>query len=236
MGKNSEGSGKNDVVYILKRDVEPDELRYSLRSLQNFPHGKVWFFTGSPAGFKPDRHVPFEQTGLRKWEKATSTYRAIAETDEVSEDFWMFNDDFFILEPVEDLPYMYHGRLAALIASIRSKHGASSYSRMLDRARLQLEERKLDSLNYCLHVPMLFNKKKVLEVLKEFPNSPMFRSLYGNYCKVGGVEANDCKVYDLESVPAEGQKLCSTYDVSFKDGKAGEWIRQRFPDPSKWEE
>lgn len=35
-----------DAVYILKNDIDPSELRYSLRSLENFPHGKVWFFKG----------------------------------------------------------------------------------------------------------------------------------------------------------------------------------------------
>lgn len=231
-----EAPGNRDVVYILKKDVEPDELRYSLRSLQNFPHGKVWFFTGCPAGFKPDRHVPFRQTGTRKWEMATSAFRAIAETDEVSEDFWMFNDDFYILEPVEDLPYMFHGCLAGLIKSIHEKHKVSTYARCLDQARIALEDKRFDSLNYELHVPMLFKKRKVLEVADAFPNRTMFRSLYGNYWKVGGIEANDVKIYDAESVPAEGQTLLSTHDGSFRNGRAGEWLRQRFPEPSEWEE
>ena len=40
---------KYDVVYILKNDVKPDEIRYSLRSIeQNLEHGNVWFFGGIP--------------------------------------------------------------------------------------------------------------------------------------------------------------------------------------------
>ena len=51
----------NDIVYILKNDVEPNELRYSLRTVEkNFPHGRVFFFCGCPQGITPDRFVPFE--------------------------------------------------------------------------------------------------------------------------------------------------------------------------------
>ena len=236
MGTGAGYSGKHDVVYILKSDVSPEELKYSLRSLENFPHGKVWFFTGCPNGLKPDRYVPFKQIGEWKWQMATSTYRAIAETDEVSDDFWMFNDDFFILEKVDGLPYMYHNDLMWLINDIRKRHSVSTYSRQLDRARMELEFKRMGTLNYCLHVPMLFNKEKVLKTMKEFPNSPMFRSLYGNMWNVGGVDVPDVKIYDMESIPQKGQILLSTYDESFKHGKVGEWIRTRFQNKSRWEE
>lgn len=47
---------KYDIVYILKNDVKPDEIRYSLRSIeQNLEHGNVWFFGGIPEGIRPDR-------------------------------------------------------------------------------------------------------------------------------------------------------------------------------------
>ena len=228
------GAENRDIVYILKDDVEADELRYSLRSLENFPHNKVWFFCGCPKGIRPDEYVPFKQTGNRKFEKATSTYRAIAESG-VTDDFWMFNDDFFILEKVEDFPYMYNGTLAEYIEFIRTRNRVHPYARRLDRTRVNLESKGLGTLNYALHIPMLFNKEKVLETLREFPDDPMFRSLYGNLHKVGGVEENDCKICDMETIP-EGWKLVSTYEDSFKNGKVGEWIRAKFPTPSRWEE
>lgn len=226
------GESVKDVVYILKKDVAPDELRYSLRSLQNFPHGKVWFFSGCPEGLRPDRFVPFEQSGRQKWWMATSTYRAICETDEVTDRFWMFNDDFFILEKVEELPYMYNGHIADLVGFARSR--SPVYARRLRETRIELEKQGLDTLNYALHVPMLFEKTKVLEVLDAFPNCPMFRSLYGNYWKVGGIETKDVKVSTPNGLP-DGP-LCSTSDKSFREGAVGEFIRNRFNTPCKWEE
>ena len=224
-----------DVVYILKADAGAEELRYSLRSLENLPHGRVWFFCGCPNGLEPDEHVPFVQTGISKWEKATSTYRAIAQTEGVTDDFWMFNDDFFVMEPVQNIPYMFYGTLADKVAGIRARTGFSHYADRLDRTRLELERRGMSSLNYALHVPMRFNKAKVLEVLNEFPRCPMFRSLYGNYCRVDGIEAEDVKIRDMGAGLKEGQTLVSTGDASFMNGRIGDIIRNTFTNKSRWE-
>lgn len=223
-----------DVVYILKKDVQPDELRYSLRSVErNFPHGRIFFFCGRPEGINPDAFVPFTQTGATKWEKATSTYRKICESD-VSEDFWLFNDDFFIMERITELPYMYRGTLKERIDDLRARRGNSSYCMNLEGARLELESLGFDSLDYALHVPMLINKQKALETLDTF-KSPMFRSLYGNYAEVGGIKADDVKIYSA-GLPQPGQALLSTSDASFKFGRVGKIIRDKFSERSQWEE
>ena len=216
-----------DVVYILKKDVQPDELRFSLRSVErNFPFNRVFFFCGRPEGINPDVYVPFEQIGATKWEKATSTYRKICESD-VSEDFWLFNDDFFIMERIDDLPYMYKGTLKERIDDLRDRRGNSSYC-------MNLEGCGFDSLDYALHIPMLINKQKSIETLNTF-KSPMFRSLYGNYAKVGGIKADDVKIYSA-GLPQPGQALLSTSDASFKFGRVGKIIRDKFSERSQWEE
>lgn len=224
-----------DIVYILKKDVEPNEIKYSLRSVeQNFPHGKVWFFCGRPAGIEPDRYVPFEQIGRTKWQKATSTFRAICTTEEVSDDFWLFNDDFFVLEPMDDPPYMIRGTLAERVADLRAQYQISAYAAQLDKARKELASKGYTTYDYALHIPMLINKQKALEVLDKF-RSPMFRSLYGNYCGVGGVTVPDVKIYEPKGIPEPGQKFVSTCEASFDHGEVGSYIKERFKEPSKWE-
>ena len=231
------GTNNKDVVYILKNDIQPDELRYSLRSVgQNFPHGKVWFFGGCPKGITPDVYVEYHQQGRTKWEKATSTYRAICNTEEVSEDFWLFNDDFYILEKVSDLPMMYRGTLAERVKDLVDKHGAiTPYCSQLIKTEEALRAKNLDTLDYAIHTPMLINKKKALETLDAFPTCPMFRSLYGNYTEAGGIQTDDVKIYDTFTLPKEGQTLLSTSDTSFRTGRVGKYIRDRFTEPSRWE-
>ena len=91
---------KIDVVYILKADIDPYELRYSLRSVEkNFPFRKVWFVCGQPKGFEPDGRIVHKQTGDTKWEKARSSLLKVCASEEITEDFYLFNDDFFVMKP-----------------------------------------------------------------------------------------------------------------------------------------
>ena len=129
----------NDIVYILKNNTGSEELRYSLRSVeQNFPHRKVWFFGGCPRDISPDVYVKIQQRGGTKWERSTNTLRIACETEDLTDDFWLFNDDFFILEPVRSLPYMVRGRLETRINEIISRRVIHKYADDLEEARQQL--------------------------------------------------------------------------------------------------
>ena len=225
----------NDVVYILKNNISSDELRYSLRTVErNFPHRKVWFFGGCPKDIRPDEYVKIDQRGLTKWERSTNTLRVACETEDLTEDFWLFNDDFFVLEPVRSLPYMVRGELATRIQDIVSRRVIHKYADNLEEARKQLEAKGCSTLDYALHVPMLINKQKALEVLDTF-RSPMFRSLYGNYWNVGGIVTRDVKIHKTTGLPEAGQLLVSTNDTSFSEGEVGKLIKSRFTEPCKWE-
>lgn len=227
-----------DIVYILKADVEPDEIRFSIRSVcRNFPYRKIWFFGGKPEGIEPDMFKPVNQKGTESWRKVTYTIEQVCGTPGVTDDFWLFNDDFFIMKPLEDLPPLYNGTLLERIEELRSRYpGAQSlYSIRLMRARAQLEEVDYTTLNYAVHVPMLINKKKALRTIRKFPRSPMFRSLYGNMWDVGGINRPDVKIFDNETEPDPDCDLLSTGDTSFREGKVGEFIRSRFPEPCRYE-
>ena len=130
---------------------------------------------------------------------------------------------------------MYQDNLEDRIAKLRATRNVSGYANCLESARDTLENAGLSTFNYALHVPMLINKYKAIEVLDAFPNCPMFRSLYGNYWGVGGVNTKDVKITDIEKVPSQRQALCSTSDESFKSGAVGEFIRNKFTEPSTWE-
>ena len=126
-----------DIVYILKKDIQSDELRYSLRSLKNFPHDKVWFFGGIPEDLKPDRAVYVEQRGTTTWAKVRNTIELVCRTREVSDDFWLFNDDFFVMKPVDEWTPKYDRTLYRRVEQIKSRHnGAGSlYTAQLEITR-----------------------------------------------------------------------------------------------------
>ena len=90
---------KYDIVYILKNDISSDEIRYSLRSVcENFPFKRIIFIGGCPEGIKPDVYIPHEQTGSTKWQRARSSLLKILKDENISDKFFLFNDDFYVLK------------------------------------------------------------------------------------------------------------------------------------------
>ena len=228
----------NDIVYILKEDAEADELRYSLRSVcENFPYREIWFYCGKPEGITPDHYVPFRQKGIMAWEKVTSTIEEICKNRKISDDFWLFNDDFFIMKPVEDMPTYYDGTLLKRIQQIEKRRGnvSSLYSYQLRNTRDALMEDSYKTFNYAVHMPMLINKKKALQTIRKYPKIAMFRSLYGNMHNVGGKQHVDVKIFD-EKKPKKDADFLSTTEKSFKVCPVGEFIREKFPDKCKYED
>lgn len=234
--------GKYDIVYMLKEAPDNEELVYSLRSIEeNFSYKNVWFCGGCPDNLNPDRLMRINQTGLDKWEKVRNMLRFVCENDEITEDFWLFNDDFFVLKQIdENMPAQFNGELLPYVESIERKNGTSdAYTNRLREAAITLKGMGLGTLNYEVHKPMLINRKKALEVLDRFSGVPAFRSLYGNYWKVGGVTRHDMKIkvlnfnkmYFVENF----WDFVSTSDESFRDGEVGRFIRYRFNKVSRFE-
>lgn len=224
-----------DIVYVLQDHPPTEELRYSLRSLVNFPHRDVWFVCGVPDGIKPDHQIRHEQRGASNWQKSTSSVYLACQNKNITDDFWLFNDDFFVMKPVKNMKPIYNGTLYRRIQELEQKNlGKTLYSRELERVYNILMDDGYGTLNYAVHMPMLINKKKALAVINQYPDAPSFRSLYGNVCKVGGVNRKDVKVLSHTEVP-KGKTFLSTTDTAFRDGKVGEYIRECFPEQSRFE-
>lgn len=229
----------HDIVYILKEDVKPDELRYSLRSVcENFPYNKVWFYCGKPDGITPDEYVPFQQQGVMVWEKTTSTVKEICKNNKITNDFWLFNDDFFIMQPVSDMPIYYDRTLFRRIQQIeKRRQGASSlYSMQLKLTRDALQNEGYKTFNYAVHMPMLINRKKGLAVINKYPKLHMFRSVYGNVYNIGGEQHADVKIVKKDMKPAEDCDFLSTGDTPMSETEVGRFIMARFPNKCKYED
>ena len=229
---------KSDIVYILKNNYTSVEIIYSIRSVcANFPYRQIWFYGGEPENITADHVVKFVQDGHNKWQKVNNTIRKICHNDEITEDFWLFNDDFFVMKKVKKVEPMVGGTLwmrAQTISKIYGNHDTKYSNQLRDCART-LRDNGYDRLDYALHVPMLINRKKALMTLDKFPQCPMFRSLYGNHHKIGGVITKDVKIQNDYDVPSGDEVFLSTSDDSFTNGKVGEYIRNAFPDKCKYE-
>lgn len=223
-----------DIVYFLKDSINNEELRYSLRSLCNFPHAKVWFYGGCPKGLKPDHHVYVKQDQNNKWNNVSLMLRLACKNDDISSNFWLFNDDFFIMEKISSPTNYYRGDFYKRIVQLEDKYNRMTpYSQMLRKTAQELESLGLDTKDYSLHIPMLFNKNKALELFR-ITDCCGFRSLYGNYCNLAHETMSDCKIVENNKAWLGGCYL-STDEKSF-EGAVGQQIKAIFTHKCKYEE
>lgn len=224
----------NDIVYFVKDTEVNEELRYSLRTLHNFPHRKVWFYGGCPNGLKPDYHVIVNQDQPTKWQNIFKMFKMACYNTDITKDFWLFNDDFFIMKKITEECNYFDGDLYKRVVTLEDKHnGITPYSQQLRYTLQELEGMGCTTINYALHCPMLINRKKGQE-LCNIINGPMIRCAYGNYFKIGGKQSSDFKIDGLDKKYKDKTYL-STNDKSFK-GVVGVQIRQLFPHKCKYEE
>ena len=188
-----------DVVYICKPG-DNEELRYSIRSVvKNLPHDKIWVVGGKPNWYIGN-HIPVSQN-RSKYVNAKNNLRAICNSPEISESFILMNDDFYIINKIDTLPNTHGGFLLDKIRNYKINNGLdpniSVYGRMLIKTE-SLIYRKIKNkvINYELHVPMIMEKKKLSKIMLL---DGLWRSVYGNFYNVGGIEMDDVKVYGLNS-------------------------------------
>ena len=229
-----------DIVYCLKEKPFHEEFRYSLRSLKNLPHKNVWLYGACPdwANLEAIKHIEVEQNKGNKWFNVSDMLEQICQNNSISEDFIWFNDDFFVLKKIDQLDYFYDRTLSARVTDFYKlgwQKMNTSYTRRLQVASRALKWNKQSTLNYELHLPMIFNRKKLQQVIKKFPQVGAKRSLYGNCFVKNSIERNDIKIYTLEEKPKRGQDFVSTSDLSFIDGEVGKYLRRKFKEKSEYE-
>lgn len=219
-----------DVVYVVRFSRHSEELRYSLRSLANLPHGKVWIAGHMPEWVTGVEHIRTSRKPGSHVDAKTNL-RAACEHPDVSEEFIYFNDDFFVMQPMDSLPVMHRGPIANVVGM------ATAYQRAVKKGLAILQARGIaEPLMYDLHAPMTVTKTGMLEALDIARADPMLqeRTLFGNLQGVGGQKAHNHKVHRQDRGWSSWPFL-STNDHTFRTLPVGEFIRGRFPERSPYE-
>jgi hypothetical protein len=239
-----------DFVYLIKIDPENDseELRYSLRSLRNIPHGKVVI-----AGEKPDwvtnvLFIPIEQSKTKSKNVAMNLRAAVASSD-VSEEFVIMNDDFFIMHPMTEIPITNFGTMESIINQYTHRYPEETpYIMSMKKLYEVLKEKGITNpVSYELHMPMVMSKSNIRRLYQEVSGSLyQIRSYYGNYFNIGGKTVADVKVFveprhndplyvqDPELYLSQQSFLSST-GGAFKSGRPGDFVRSQFSEKSEYE-
>jgi len=240
-----------DFVYTFKEDHENDseELRYSLRSLANIPHGRVFIVGEKPQWAQNVIHIPVAQDKSKN-ENVGLNIRTAVTSQAISDDFVLMNDDFFFMKPFDSLPVWHFGDMKHVIEHYERRYQEeTAYISNMRHSYSLLQKLGIQQpISYELHAPMIINKHKAREMLDQFQNRRMyqFRSLYGNLYAVGGEETADFKVfldpvhnspaYNLQPISyLEQQAFLSATGGSFKRGDVGKFIRHTFSEKCTYE-
>lgn len=225
---------KMDVVYFVKDGIHNDELRHSIRSVcKNMPYRRIWIFGGCPKNIVPDVRVRVEQEGKTKWDKVHAMFKMAAENKEISDDFVLMNDDFFVMKPITKIDTIHRGLLEDHVKVL----GTGQYRRMLEGIDAELKKRGKSTYSYELHTPFVYNKKKLLKLLNDNPNLRCTRTMYGNLYKIGGKRASDVKIFSsTPDFDYENTTFLSTDDPMVKPTcDTWRYIMKQFPGQCKYE-
>ena len=233
-----------DVVYIVKASENNPELLHSLRSVaKNLPHRRVWIVGYRPRWVAAD--VGYVQT-IQRGPKHSNTWQnwvSATRCPDISDEFVLFNDDFFVTKPTDDLPTVHRGPLGEMI-DWYARHRLTSHRQRaaVTRRALQRAGRAEPLYSYELHTPMVINRHILAEGVALLNSGRSTagvniakRTFYGNLAGVGGERSPDVKVMKgAEGLPEVSLPFLSTSPHSWT-GLAGGWIRQLFAEPGRYE-
>lgn len=233
-----------DIVYLLKNSPTNEELTYSLRSLVNLPHDKVFLVGGCPTNIDKTKitHIPTLQ-GNNKFHNTTKSIQIVSHNESLSENFILMNDDFFILKPIRDLEKelnLCRGTIEEVEKDYLAKNNGqvNEYLTGMQQTRVYLQDIGFKyPLSYELHIPMVLNKKRVLDMFSmpylDSINILHWRSVYGNRFLKDSQIIQDVKVLKNYFYPLGSDKFLSSEDNSWPRVKT--YIAQIFKDKSIYE-
>jgi hypothetical protein len=224
-----------DIVYLVRPGEVNEPLRFSLRSLANVDHDRVWLVGHKPRWVSGVEHLPTVQDSER-FENTLAGVMAACTHPDISEDFQLWNDDFYALKPTT-IPLWHNGPIAE---NERRNRNRASWLEGKQQTLHLLRGWGFDPVyDYSVHVPMVFNRQLMADALARAAETTPIRALhrrtlYGNLHQVGGQLHGDVKILNKNDVPTPDQAWVSSGDRSF-NGNLGRALRDLFGDPSPYE-
>ncbi len=194
-----------DVLYAVRHGERNDSLALSLRSLANLPHRRVFI-----AGFCPSwvRNVTVVEVPRRanKFDSIEENVRRGLQHPEMGEDIIYMNDDFYITQPIDQVPITHGG-------PIETYNGVQELKirmrRTLSALRGLFNEQELFTYD-GVHMPLRLDRKGACLCLSDIPPGCLWRTWYGNNMPIGGEQVPNTKYKGKFPPPPELPTFLST--------------------------
>ena len=232
-----------DIVYILGSGStwQDNEIRYSLRSVeQNVKDlGNVFVVGEKPDWLQNIIHIACPDSYGIKWRNAYTKISLVCKNSELSDEFLLMNDDFFILKPIMASEYPYY------FSSVLTQAGS------IAKAKFLTTPEKLAShvsfygkmvRNFSVHRPIRYDKNKFLAMPKLDLAMTGFsvRGFYGNYYGLPAIQCRDITLSPLMKETDYDKATDNRTDISIfsetaRTASFQNWIKSKFPLPSRFE-
>lgn len=253
-------SRRYDVLYFMAESKWGEELKYSLRSFEEyFPQlGKVWIFGHLPDYIDPAKvmHIPEPQWSKPPVFVESAALRVV--NDQVkglSEDFILAQDDNYLLRAAK---YEDFGPLQLENMDEVKNRGVSPWKSMLWRTFDLLKFMGHSVYNYESHTPHQFNRTQLRAISQKFLpielaathryHSVCIRTAYWNILldaspkpvrkavdyRVGFVRPEDSATVEQIASDLEGRLLMYHDDAGLSDALKS-FLATRYPNKSKFE-
>lgn len=225
-----------DIVLPCRNGDNP-ELRYALRSInQNMPHGHIWIIGAWPAWLKDSEHLTRIRRPKQRHKYATTRahYRYACQSPRISDPWVMWNDDFFLLRPIDQIPVLHWGPLDRAVTRFSSWTSRWANG-MRDTAKLLKDlQPGTKHLCYDLHTPLTIHSASMLRALELGGRIPAahIRTLYGNLAHIGGTYHPDPKTYNAPNNP---KTWLSSHESTFIHAILPTLKHRGLTTPADWE-
>lgn len=229
---------KIDIVYVLGHGSKhsDSELRYSIRSVVKHVKNmrRIIIVGACPQFIKGVIHLPCKDTEPIPDLNIRNKILAACNSDVVSEDFLFMNDDHFLLKQYDatKFPNYHKGDLKESI----EPRSQDSYRIRLTNTYNQLKKKGLGTLNFDTHTPIIYNKKKFIQMTKMFDwtvfEGLVIKSLYGNVNELESELMRDFKINSPSQIKDE-TRIFSTFPAIGKDMQ--KYFQDTYSKPSEFE-
>ncbi|KQX35328.1 hypothetical protein ASD04_14910 [Devosia sp. Root436] len=221
-----------DIVYPYKSAPDDLELRYSLRSLANVPHDRVFVAGDKPLIIGPAvQHVPEARIDDR-YQSSTANIVAAIWAGDIKGQFVVMHDDIFVLRPW----VFRHEHRGTIAEYLRSGEASGEYRSYIESTRDILVSKGIaDPLWFGLHTPTVYDAQRLLEMVEGFEGHRyLLRTLYHNLHPAPAARRGDVKAR-LWGEPSATADILSISDDVARSHSFRRWIAARFPDRCRYE-
>ena len=229
-----------DVVIPLGKGSTSanNELRFCLRSIEQYLEGyrNIWIIGQKPKFLKNVNHISHEEYHP----KSNNIYDKIKRAcnmGEISDNFILFNDDYFLVEKVDAPTYPNYYSDDAL-KEVLNRPKPDPYRTLVEDTMQQVKP----SMKYAdIHCPIVINKKAFLSqpYKRNTEHGLLVKSTYLHWSGLPTVKRQDPILRKPHTKQQIEDMILSTDMISIHDEAINndfiEWIEGKFPYHSKYE-